>query len=84
MRVKSVIAVVVRGEGMVSGRSGMEVVKRIMRVRGGKDGGEGEEAIAYTVGGKLCLGLCSEPYVIGKSRITLAGHQYWYHYQVQY
>lgn len=43
MSVESVMGVVVRGEGMVRGRSGMEVVNRIMRVRGGDGGGEGEE-----------------------------------------
>lgn len=39
MRVWRVCGVVVRGEAMVRGRSGREVVKRIMRVRGGMEGG---------------------------------------------
>ncbi len=43
IRVESVIGVVVRGEGMVRGRSGMEVVNRIMSVRGEKEGGGIEE-----------------------------------------
>lgn len=41
----SVVGVVVRGEAMVRGRSGREVVKRIMRVRGGMEGGGGVEDI---------------------------------------
>ncbi len=39
MRVLRVVGVVVRGAVMVRGRSGREVVKRIMRVRGGMEGG---------------------------------------------
>lgn len=45
MRVESVMGVVVRGEGIVRGRSGLEVVNRIVRVRGGNGGGEGEEVM---------------------------------------
>ena len=41
----SVRGVVVRGEAMVRGRSGSGVVKRIMRVRGGMEGGGGVEDI---------------------------------------
>ena len=33
------VGVVVREEGIVRGRSGMDVVKRITRLRGGKEGG---------------------------------------------
>ena len=45
MRVERVEGVVRRGWGMRRGRSGREVVKRIMRFRGGMVGGEveGEE-----------------------------------------
>ncbi len=43
MRVERVIGVVVRGEGMVRGRSGMEVVNRITSVRGEEEGGGIEE-----------------------------------------
>lgn len=39
------MGVVVWGDGMVRGRSGMEVENRIMRVRGEKAGGEGDEVI---------------------------------------
>lgn len=38
IKVDRVMGVVVRGEEMVSGRSGMEAVKRIMRLSGEKDG----------------------------------------------
>ena len=47
------MGVVVRGEEMVSGRSGMEAVKRIMRLRGGKERGRGEEGGEAIVGGSL-------------------------------
>ena len=50
IRVERVVGVVVRGEGMVRGRSGSEVVKRIMRVRGGIEGGGG-----VVVGIVVCL-----------------------------
>ena len=52
MRVERVVGVVRRGWGMVRGRSGMEVVKRIMRFRGGMVGcgGEDEEAIWWCGG----------------------------------
>ncbi len=52
MSVERVVGVVRRGWGMVRGRSGMEVVKRIMRFRGGMVGGEGEdeEAIGWCGG----------------------------------
>lgn len=49
MRVLRVRGVVVRGEAMVRGRSGREVVKRIMRVNGGMEGGGGVDDIAGCV-----------------------------------
>ena len=49
MRVLRVRGVVVRGEAMVRGRSGSEVVKRIMRVNGGMEGGGGVDDIAGCV-----------------------------------
>lgn len=51
MRVESVVGVDFRGDGMVRGRSGMEAVKRIMRLRGVRKGEEGEEVMA---GGVAC------------------------------
>lgn len=39
IRAQRVVGVVRCGEAMVRGRSGREVVKRIMRVRGGMEGG---------------------------------------------
>lgn len=49
MRVTSVMGVVVRGKDMLRGRSGMEVAKRITRLRGENEEGEGEdyEAIIF-------------------------------------
>lgn len=55
------MGVVVRGEEMVSGRSGMEAVKRIMRLRGGKERGRGEESGEAIVGGSLNQ-LCGSTY----------------------
>ena len=46
MRVLRVRGVVVRGEAMVRGRSGREVVKRTMRVNGWMEGGGGVDDIA--------------------------------------
>lgn len=49
IRVKRVVGVVVRGEGMGRGRSGREVVKRIMRVRDGIEGGGGVVVVDIVV-----------------------------------
>lgn len=49
MRVLRVVGVVLRGAVMLSGRSGREVVKRIMRVRGGMEGGGGVDDIVVVV-----------------------------------
>ncbi len=59
MSVERVVGLVRRGWGMVRGRSGMEVAKRIMRFRGGMVGGEGEdeEAIWWCWGGSI-PGVC--------------------------
>ena len=54
MRVERVVGVVRLGWGMVRGRSGMDVVKRIMRFRGRVVGGEGEDEEAIGgVGGEI-------------------------------
>ena len=55
MRVLSVLGVVVRGAGMVRGRSGRDVVKRIMRMRGGMEGGGGAEDIVVLGSGWVAV-----------------------------
>ena len=45
MRVERIKGVVERGEEMVSGRSGSEVVKRTIKVSGGSEGGDGKDEV---------------------------------------
>ena len=52
MRVLSVMGVVVRGWVMVRGRSGSDVVKRMMRVRGGMEEGGAVEDIVVCM---MCI-----------------------------
>ncbi len=54
MRVESVTGVFVRGEGIVKGRSEMEVAKRIMILRGGKDEGGGEVVMVVVSPVEVC------------------------------